>query len=246
MTRKRLLGADRRASILEAATRVFAEHGLSGAKTQQIAAEAKVSEALVFRHFHTKDMLYRAVLRKLIKDQDEAFKAAGIKSEDTAGIVAMMRSYFGGCLRSQHSPFADSLRVLYASLAGDGNYARLVYRRAQRLSLKPLERALAAARQSGDLLGEPVDALNIVAFFEHIGSNLSISRMRAKPIVQYAGDDEQLLRQILWFCGRGIGLTEAALNAHVGPPTGASPPLPEPPAPAAKRSRKRSARPVDG
>lgn len=214
MTRKRLIGADRRASILEAATKVFAEHGLDGAKTQKIAAEAKVSEALIFRHFQSKNHLYRAVLRKLISDQNESFNVAGLPTPDTAGLVQTMKVYFAFALNSRTQPHPERIRVLYASLAGDGAYARLIYRRALRISIGPLQKALDAARAAGDLVGEPVDAANFMALTEHIGSYVTISRLPEKPIIQYSGNDEELLRQLVWFCGRGIGLTEEALRRH--------------------------------
>jgi len=239
MTRKRLLSADRRASILEAATKIFAEFGHSGAKTQRIAAEAKVSEALIFRHFASKDVLYCAVLRKLIKDQDETFKALGSLSPDTAGLVAMMHGYFKNSLSGLAKPNPESIRVLYASLAGDGTYARLTYRRSLRLSLTPLKAALDGARSAGDLVGETVDPINVVALLEHLGSNLCVARLRDKPTVQYAGTEEELLRQIVFFCGRGIGLTETAISTHYPKPIPAPQP-PSPPAPPEKKKRSRS------
>ena len=51
MTRKRISGTERRTLILAAARRIFSQYGYEGAKTLQIAREAKVSEALVYRHF---------------------------------------------------------------------------------------------------------------------------------------------------------------------------------------------------
>ncbi|TWB25663.1 TetR family transcriptional regulator [Nitrospirillum bahiense] len=216
MVRKRLLSADRRALILEAAIRVFAEHGFDGAKTHRIAAEAQVSEALIFRHFPSKETLYRSVLRKLIRDQNEAFKAVGELSPDAAGLITMMRNYFGNCLRGSLTPNPNAIRILYASLAGDGTYARLTYRRSLRLSLPSLIDALAGARAAGDLVGAPIDPINIVAMLEHLGSNVTVARMREPHLVQYAGTEDQLLEQMILFCGRGIGLREEVIQAHLG------------------------------
>lgn len=218
MTRKRLLKADRRASILEAASKVFAEHGREGAKTQKIAAEAKVSEALIFRHFPSKDALYCAVLRKLIRDQDASFKAIGILSPDARGLVGMLRAYFTNCVRGQAQPNSDSIRVLYASLAGDGHYARLTYRRAFRLSLKPLKAALDGARMAGDIEGEPIDPSNVVALIEHVGSNVCVARVGEQPAVKYAGTDAELVDQLVLFCGRGIGLKEPVIRELLAEP----------------------------
>lgn len=54
--------ADTHQRILNAAARVFAKHGLSGATTRLIAQEAGVNEVTLFRHFRTKDRLLAAVV----------------------------------------------------------------------------------------------------------------------------------------------------------------------------------------
>ena len=48
--------------ILEAAIRVYAEHGFKGATTRRIADEAGVNEITVFRHFGSKDALITEAL----------------------------------------------------------------------------------------------------------------------------------------------------------------------------------------
>lgn len=58
--RPRLAAAERRASILDAATACFAERGFSGTTTARVAARAGVNEALLFRHFGSKQELYLA------------------------------------------------------------------------------------------------------------------------------------------------------------------------------------------
>lgn len=58
----RMKGGARREQILETAVSLFSEHGFSGTTTKEIAKAAGVSEAMVFRHFATKDALYGAIL----------------------------------------------------------------------------------------------------------------------------------------------------------------------------------------
>jgi TetR/AcrR family transcriptional regulator len=55
---------DRRSQLLGAALRVFARKGFQGTRTREIAAEAGINEALLFRHFPTKEDLYAAILRQ--------------------------------------------------------------------------------------------------------------------------------------------------------------------------------------
>lgn len=58
----RMAGEDRRMQLLEVAVRLFSQRGFSGTTTREIAVAAGVSEAMVFRHFATKDELYSAIL----------------------------------------------------------------------------------------------------------------------------------------------------------------------------------------
>lgn len=55
-------GDERREQILQTAVDLFSQKGFKGTTTKEIAAKAGVSEAMVFRHFATKDELYSAIL----------------------------------------------------------------------------------------------------------------------------------------------------------------------------------------
>lgn len=54
----------RRQQILDVAIQVFANHGYRGTTTREIAKEAGISEAIIFRHFQNKEGLYSAILDK--------------------------------------------------------------------------------------------------------------------------------------------------------------------------------------
>ena len=63
----RFSAADRKRQILEVAMRLFAQQGFQGTTTRQIAESAHVNEAIIFRHFPTKDDLYWAVIEHKIE-----------------------------------------------------------------------------------------------------------------------------------------------------------------------------------
>ncbi len=52
----------RREQILQTAVNIFSQRGFKGTTTKEIAKAAGVSEAIIFRHFATKDELYGAIL----------------------------------------------------------------------------------------------------------------------------------------------------------------------------------------
>jgi AcrR family transcriptional regulator len=55
---------DKRNAILEAATRVFAERGLTAAPTSEISKQAGVADGTLFTYFKTKDDLINALYRE--------------------------------------------------------------------------------------------------------------------------------------------------------------------------------------
>lgn len=75
----RMAGGERRLQIVRVATSLFSERGFRGTTTKQIAQAANVSEAIIFRHFATKEELYAAIL-------DD--KACGADFEETRAAMA--------------------------------------------------------------------------------------------------------------------------------------------------------------
>jgi AcrR family transcriptional regulator len=62
---------DRRQDILAAAMELFAEKGFRGTTTRDLATQAEVNEAIIFRHFKNKEELYSAILEhKAGEDRD--------------------------------------------------------------------------------------------------------------------------------------------------------------------------------
>ncbi len=60
--RVRLSGEERRLQIFEAAARLFSQKGFRGTTTREISQAVGVSEAMLFKHFATKEELYAAII----------------------------------------------------------------------------------------------------------------------------------------------------------------------------------------
>jgi AcrR family transcriptional regulator len=60
--RVRVSGEERRRQIIEAATTLFSRKGFRGTTTREIARAVGVSEAMLFKHFATKEELYAAII----------------------------------------------------------------------------------------------------------------------------------------------------------------------------------------
>ncbi|HEX7551437.1 MAG TPA: helix-turn-helix domain-containing protein, partial [Candidatus Methylomirabilis sp.] len=60
--RKRIPREERRRQIIEAAATLFSRKGFRGTTTREIAGAVGVSEAMLFKHFATKEELYAAII----------------------------------------------------------------------------------------------------------------------------------------------------------------------------------------
>src|SRR4026207_1948017 len=86
-----MAGEERREQILSVAVSLFSNHGFRGTTTKEIAQTAGVSEAMVFRHFATKEELYAAILDpKACKGsgsfEPEHMAAEAIQLKDDRGV----------------------------------------------------------------------------------------------------------------------------------------------------------------
>lgn len=85
---RKLLGRDERhASILRGAARAFARSGFAGTSMDDVAAEVGVSRLIVYRHFDSKEDLYRAVLQRVFDRHAEEF-VAGLEARSPRAIGA--------------------------------------------------------------------------------------------------------------------------------------------------------------
>lgn len=75
VSKPRLNAQERRASIMEAALKLFSEKGFRGTTTREIAAAVGVSEPVLYEHFRTKADLYTAIIDARSQDGLELLQA---------------------------------------------------------------------------------------------------------------------------------------------------------------------------
>jgi AcrR family transcriptional regulator len=96
---ERKTASERREDVLEAAREVFAEHGLSGASTDEIARRAGISQPYLFRLFRTKKELFIASIERCFAETRETFEAAAEGKTGDGALKAMGEAY-GELIRS--------------------------------------------------------------------------------------------------------------------------------------------------
>jgi TetR/AcrR family transcriptional regulator len=115
----RMPGEDRRRQLLRVAIDSFARNGFSGTKTKDIAAAAGVSEAILFRHFVSKEDLYHAILdEKEATMGGERWFAEMHELAERRDDRGLFRHVARQLIRSFREDAAFHRLLLYASLEG--------------------------------------------------------------------------------------------------------------------------------
>jgi AcrR family transcriptional regulator len=99
--------------ILEAATRIFARDGVSGATTREISRLAKVNEVTLFRYFKNKNELLRQVVLQCSRDHKYDFAEASLKT--SADIRRTVEAYAAVLMRKLHEN-EELIRTFYGEL----------------------------------------------------------------------------------------------------------------------------------
>ena len=114
--RDRISAPERRQLIIQAALTLFSQKGFRGTTTREIAREAGVSEATIFKHFATKETLYSAIID--VKARAEEVLAAASRAaaaRDDAGVLTAVATTI--LSRVEKDPAFMRL-LLYSALEG--------------------------------------------------------------------------------------------------------------------------------
>jgi AcrR family transcriptional regulator len=220
-TTGRLSSEERRAAIIKAVRRTFAEKGFHGTTTRELAAAAGVSEALLFKHFPTKEALYVAMQLWCCGEQNnhriERLKAL----EPSASTLVLMVHFLvsmllGGCGNAEDERAVQN-RLMLRSLSEDGEFARLLLRRFAGGWVPKVEQCLKAAIAAGEAVNGRVHPSLAAWFTHHLGAMLAVHLLPDTPVVDYPVPCDQLIEQVVWFSLRGMGLKEETIVRNYNP-----------------------------
>jgi AcrR family transcriptional regulator len=113
--RKRLSATERRETIEDAATALFAERGYQGASIDEIARRSGVTPPVLYDHFASKQDLYRRLLERHFAELRQVWRENFIGEGPPARRVA--RSFDAWFAYIEAHPFAG--RMLFRDTTGD-------------------------------------------------------------------------------------------------------------------------------
>jgi len=219
-TSSRLSSEDRREAIVEAVKGVFAEKGFDGTTTRELANAAGVSEALLYKHFPSKESLYAAMLDACAKGPTFVEFNRILALEPTSATLVIMvhftiLHYIQGGAGDVNKTVMNSLSA--RSLLGDGAFVRLTHKKFASAWIKKFAACLNEAAKAGDLRKVPVRGDLRVWFVHHIAFSLMLHRHPKIPAVDYKVSADTLVEQATWFALLGVGLKEEAIKRYYQP-----------------------------
>ena len=144
---RKIIQPSTRQRLLTAAAAVFAEKGLVGATTREIATQAQVNEVTLFRHFQSKENLLAAVLQSTFEAHDEPrTTAAHAKSKPGGPARHNLRSEIRKFARRYEQMLRPNI-LLLRTLLGEIHRHREHETRVLRGIFAPLKEDLVSAIQ---------------------------------------------------------------------------------------------------
>jgi AcrR family transcriptional regulator len=218
MVEIRLNAEERREAILEAALAVFSRKGFSGTTTKDIAREAGVSEALLYRHFPSKEDLHGA-LQDTLCEHKEGLMAFFASEEPSTELLVKMHYLL---LQLIAGPASDSgsecvSRLLLQNMLEDGKFARQFHEDRFYKLFPGYKACLDAAIQAGDIRETGVNEMESLWFLHHIAVMINMNTMPETPTFEYRKNTHALLEDVLRYSLRGIGMTDEAIKQHANP-----------------------------
>jgi TetR/AcrR family transcriptional regulator len=145
------------ARILAAAADEFAERGFAGARVDRIARRAKVNKAMLYYHFHSKQGLYRTLLRRVFTDAAARMRAIADAPGPAPAKIDGVIAAFADFIR-EHEFFAA---IMLREVAEGGAHLD----RETLGALAGVPRAFFAILQDGIAQGEVRPVHPMVAYF---------------------------------------------------------------------------------
>src|SRR3954470_23094590 len=114
MATTRLTAAERRDDVLDAAMVEFAERGLEGTSTEDIARRAGISQPYLFRLFGTKKALFKATSARCLRETLEMFQRAAEGKRGEEALQAIGQAYMDETVKGDQVRLRSQMQAYVA------------------------------------------------------------------------------------------------------------------------------------
>jgi AcrR family transcriptional regulator len=213
-TASKMSSGDRRTAIIKTARTIFVEKGFYRTTTRELAEAAGVSEALLFKHFPSKEVLYSAIEMSCFKEEgSKIIERLQSLEPSTSALVYLVHDLVSHILGGQSEEGERSfLRLVLRSLMDEGEFARLGIQGAPSHWVQKVTECIEAAKAAGDMVDGPVPT-SLGGWCTHqLISGFMMHFLPTDPVIDYGISREELVSQVISFCLRGMGLKEEAIR----------------------------------
>ena len=200
----RLPADKRREQLIHVAVDLFSRKGFKGTTTKEIATAAGVTEAIIFRHFQTKEDLYTAIIDHKIYSPEAAGWIAGLQSAmDRDNDEAVIRELITAVIATHRIDPRFERVMIYAAL--EGNEIALMYMRQVTACIVDQFRCYFSRRQKqGSLSAVSPDAalMAIVGMAKHYALNKYVHGLEEQCL-----SDEQAIESFTRIAMNGYCIT---------------------------------------
>lgn len=216
-TRKRMTGEERKEAISLAARKEFSMKGFYGTSMRDIARATKVSEALIYQHFPSKQALYDEIYFYIDPRIDSLCKYLNGFEPSTETLVKIVYSLSMMILSEIPGQGEEQKifeRLLVYSLLENPEFAKTVFKKYDK-ELSPIWIAcIDSACQAGDIHTQLVFPGQKMWFAHHLAMSINILHMAGEKLFSYSGNIDELTESMVIFILRGIGLTDVAVQKY--------------------------------
>jgi AcrR family transcriptional regulator len=216
----KLSSEERRAAIIKAVRRVFAEKGFDGTTTRELADAAGVSEALLFKHFPNKEALFSAMQLACCNEEDIGrYELLASLEPSASTLILLVHFLVSRIVGVTHHEDGQAIhnRLMIRSLAEDGEFARLFIARLATGWVPKVAECIRSAVASGEAVSEPSLPELGGWFTYHLAATILLHLLPETPVVDYGVPREQLVEQAVRFALRGVGLKEETIQRLYNP-----------------------------
>lgn len=206
MPRKRLTQAERRTQIIEVAMTLFATKGFTGTTTRAIARAADVSEAIIFRHFATKEDLYNAIITYTVEKRSEQWNQDTAPPPDPRNIEHLLRD-FAQTFVNRNRRDSTFIRLMMYSALEDHKFREKFFAIYSNPHMRSIRQAIQTGVDQGLFCAvDPAESLRsfFYALLQHC-----ISRFVARNETDMPERDDAMIENLVAIFVRGLRMDGA-------------------------------------
>jgi AcrR family transcriptional regulator len=213
---RRVASEERHRMIVEAAMPLFAQNGFAATTTKEIAKAAGISEALLYKHFPSKEALFNEMQHSTCSEKQAVVEAIMALPSSTDTLIISMYYFFDHVLNKKGSIAESQItRLMLNSLLEDGYFAKIFLDNRFYPVVDKFVDCIMKAVEAGDIPRNLVPPRLGIWLGHHLVMGMAFIALPGNNLVDYGVDIEELIIHAIRFTLRGLGVKEETIKSKV-------------------------------